>query len=61
MRVTIVQKARNVSEADRIIAEWIVSDSVLEFGWVGSFTQLATPDTMKVNTYQLYIEDDDMQ
>lgn len=57
MRIVIVQKARSVAESDRIIAEWITPDSILEFGWVGSFTQLATPDTMKVNTYQLFIED----
>lgn len=58
MRITIVQKGRTIGEHDRIIAEWVTPDSVLEFGWVGSFTELATPDTLKVNTYQLYIEAD---
>lgn len=60
MRITITEKAWSIGQADRIIAEWIVgSDTVMEWGWVGSFTQLATPDTRKVNTYQLYIQSDE--
>ncbi len=54
--VTIIQRARTLAGADRIIAQWACTSEMMSMGWTGAFSQLATPDTQNVDEFRIVVE-----